>query len=150
MIAFNFKWRSILLAGEPYPHGHNLLLPFWENFSEASIAFYKRFKTEFYIKTLTVPFMAIIFLMIKKSLKKNDLLILSLWVPLLLIHTLSGQVGLHYGAILSFPPLLLLWKSNLLTSSKKFKNALIALTLSGIFSFKHDKNFVKLKLRSFF
>ena len=129
MILFNFKWRAILLDGEGFPHGPSLLTPFLENFFEASIELLKRFSFTDYIKTLGVSFISIIALMIKRPFERSDFFILSLWLPLLFMHTIYGTVGFQYGAILSFPPLLVLWKNTTLLTNKKFQISLIVLTL---------------------
>ena len=155
MILFNFKWRSILLSGETVHHGQALLLPFWEDFPKALMVFFERLEMGMYIKTLTVSFIPIVFLMIRKggllqkSFNRSDLFILSLWIPLLFIHTLFGRVGHQYGAILSFPPLLILWKNQVLLSSKGFKKILIVATLLTGLS-PHIKTFTLLfNLRSY-
>ena len=124
---FNFQWRHHLLAGTSLNYAAPFLSPWIENFSSRlTMLPFKEF-----FKHLLPGIIVLIWMTARKAWVKEDFFLIALWLPLFLTHTIAIKFGYHYGVLISWPLILLLWNKDFLF---KDKWALIALTMACIYT----------------
>ena len=135
-VLFNFQWRPFMLEGQSWDYSHSIMAPWRDN----ALARWALFPLKDTLKQLLPGIFAITWITAKKSWTKEDFFVISLWVPLFLIHAMALKSGHHYGVLISWPPVLLLRNKDFLFKDKRVLAGLVTVCLYVGFG-THKRNY---------
>ena len=136
---FNFYGRPVLMEGERFNYSARFVTPWLDNFWSQlyHLPWGPLFKQ-------TLPgALAFCWVVAKKSFKQEDFFLIMFWLPILLLQTIVSIFGYHYGTLISWIPVLILWNKDFLWKNKWIASTLvIACVYTGLGT--HKRNYLPL------
>ena len=134
---FNFYGRPLLLEGNSFSYSARFLTPWFDNF----FGQISRFPLGPFLKQILPGALVFYWVMAKKSFKQEDFLLISFWLPIFFLQTIVLLFGYHYGILISWIPILILWNKDFLFENKWIATTLVIASVYTGFG-THKRNYL--------